>query len=152
MVDIFFKCAACGNDLVVDETRRGMTVECPDCQTPITVPTMLIVRQCPHCRQRLMVAAEMKGALLHCSACREVIRAPGPAKDLRAGETSVVMACPHCHANVNVTEEIANRPTPCPSCGAQVYFRNTTVFKGSRQAGPPKPREHDALLFRRKSR
>lgn len=152
MPDIFFKCEACGNHLVVDEARRGLTVECPDCHAPIAIPTMLDVHQCPRCGQRLMIAPEMKGALVHCSSCQEAIRAPGLSSDQVVGETSVVIVCPQCHANINVSEEISNRATPCPSCGEQVYFRDALGFKGSQNAGPPKSKDHDDLRFRRKSR
>jgi len=152
MPDIFFKCEACGNHLVVDEARRGMAVECPDCHAPIAIPTMLNVHQCPGCGQRLMIAPEMKGLLVHCSSCREAVRAPGLSSDQEAGETSVVIVCPNCHANVHVSEEISNRPTPCPSCGEQVYFRDPLGFKVSQNAVPPKPKDHDELRFRRKSR
>jgi len=152
MPDIYFKCGACGNHLVADEARRGMSVECPDCHAPIAIPTMLSVHQCPHCGQRLMIAPEMKGALVHCSSCREAFRAPGLSSDQGAGETSVVIVCPQCHVNVNISEEISNRPTPCPSCGEQVYFRDALGLKESPNTGPPKSKDHDELRFRRKSR
>jgi DNA-directed RNA polymerase subunit RPC12/RpoP len=151
MSDIYFKCEACGNHLVVDEARRGMPIECPDCHAPVAVPTMLRVHQCPQCGQRLMIGPEMKGALLHCSSCEEAVRAPGLSSDPGAGETSVVIVCPQCHANVNVSEEISNRPAPCPNCGARVYFRDTLRPNEGQNAGPPKPKEHDEFRFRRKS-
>ena len=151
MPDIFFKCEACGNHLVVDEARRGISVECPHCQAPTAIPTMLNVQQCPRCGQRLMIAPAMKGALVHCSSCKEAIRAPGLSSDQQAGENSVVIVCPKCHANINVSEEISNRPTPCPSCGEQVYFRDALGFKGSQNAKPPKSKGHDEYRFRRRS-
>ena len=77
MTDIFFKCAACDNPLVVDEARRGMPVECPHCQASIVIPSRVIIHQCPGCGQRLMIAREMSGRLLHCSACRASVLAPG---------------------------------------------------------------------------
>jgi DNA-directed RNA polymerase subunit M/transcription elongation factor TFIIS len=113
---------------------------------------VLNVQQCPRCGQRLMIAPQMKGELVHCSSCQEPIRAPGLSSDQEAGEGSVVIACPQCHAKVNISEEISNRPTPCPSCGEQVYFRDTIGLKGSQNIGPPKPKDHDGLRFRRKSR
>jgi DNA-directed RNA polymerase subunit RPC12/RpoP len=152
MSDIFFKCSACSNPLIVDETRRGMTVDCPDCHASIAVPTVLSVLQCPRCGQRLMIAPEMKGALVHCSSCREAIRAPGSSGNQEAGESSVVTVCPQCHAGVNVSEEMSNRPTPCPSCGEQVYFRDPLGLKGRPNAEPPKPKGHDQYRFRRRSR
>jgi len=98
-----------------------------------------------------MIAPEMKGELVHCSSCKEAIRAPGQANGKPAGEDSVVIVCPKCHANIKVSEEISNRPTPCPSCGEQVYFRDALGFKGSQNAKPPKSKGHDELRFRRKS-
>jgi predicted RNA-binding Zn-ribbon protein involved in translation (DUF1610 family) len=152
MVDIFFKCEACGKHLVVDEARKGMPVECPACQAAIAIPTMLNVHQCPRCGQRLMISSQMKGDLLHCSACQEAIRAPGLTGECGAGENSVVIACPLCHANVDVTEEMLNRPIPCPSCGEQVYFRDPREIKGGQPAESPKPKGYDEFQFRRKSR
>jgi DNA-directed RNA polymerase subunit RPC12/RpoP len=152
MPDIYFKCGACGNHLIVDEVRRGMSVACPDCQMPVAIPTSLSVHQCHHCGGRLMIASEMKGALVHCSSCHEPIRIPGQSSEQKAGDGSVVTVCPQCHANVSLPEEITNRPTPCPSCGEQVYFRDTVGFKRSSNVRLPKPKEHDELLFRRKTR
>jgi DNA-directed RNA polymerase subunit M/transcription elongation factor TFIIS len=152
MPDIFFKCEACGNHLVVDEARRGLTVACPDCHTPVAIPTMLNVQQCPRCGQRLMIAPEMKGVLVHCPSCREAIRTPGLCSDQGAEESAVLMVCPRCRASVAITEEISNRPTPCPSCGELVYFRDALQIKGSQNPEPPKPKENDPLRFRRKSR
>jgi DNA-directed RNA polymerase subunit RPC12/RpoP len=152
MSDIFFKCEACGHRLVVDESRRGMPMNCPDCHTAISAPTTLSVHQCFHCGQRLMIAPDMKGALVHCSACQEATRAPGVSSDRGVGDTTVVNVCPQCHASVNVSEEISNRPTPCPSCGEQVYFRDKLAPQGSASVRSPKPNGHDELRFRRRSR
>jgi predicted RNA-binding Zn-ribbon protein involved in translation (DUF1610 family) len=152
MPNIHFKCEACGHHLVVDETRRGMPIECPDCQAPIAIPATLSVHQCPRCGQRLMIGPKMEGTLVHCSSCQEAVRAPGRSSDQGAGETSVVIVCPQCHAGVHVTEEISNRPTPCPSCGELVYFRDPRARNGMLNAGPPQPKGHDAYRFRRKSR
>jgi DNA-directed RNA polymerase subunit M/transcription elongation factor TFIIS len=152
MPDIFFKCEACGKHLVADEARRGMTVKCSDCDARVTIAPVLNVQQCPRCGQRLMIAPEMKGELLHCSSCQEAIRAPGHSSDQRAREGSIVIACPKCHANVDVPEEISDRPTPCPSCGEQVYFRDKLGPKGRVNVGPPKPKDHDEFRFRRRSR
>ena len=152
MSDIFFKCEACGKHLVADEARRGMTVQCPGCNAPVTIAPVLSVQQCPRCGQRLMIAPEMKGELVHCPSCQEAIRVPGQSSDQRAGEASVVIVCPKCHANIDVSEEISNRPTPCPNCGEQVYFRDMPGLKGSPNVGPPKPKDHDEFRFRRRSR
>lgn len=152
MPDIFFKCEACGRHLVADEARRGMTINCPDCNVPIIIAPVLDVQQCPRCGQRLMIAPEMKGELVHCSSCHEAIRAPGQASGQQVGEASVAIICPKCHANIKVSEEISNRPSPCPSCGEQVYFRDALGSKGSQNAEPPKSKGHDELRFRRKSR
>jgi DNA-directed RNA polymerase subunit M/transcription elongation factor TFIIS len=151
MPDIFFKCASCGKHLVADESRRGMTINCPDCQASIAIAPVLDVQQCPRCGQRLMIAPEMKGELVHCSSCHAVIRAPGQAIGQKTGGDSVVIVCPKCHANINVSAGLSNRPTPCPSCGEQVYFRDEFEPEGSQRAEPPKPKGHDELRFRRKS-
>jgi DNA-directed RNA polymerase subunit RPC12/RpoP len=153
MSDIFFKCGACGNHLVVDEGRRGISIKCPDCSAPITIPTALAVQQCHNCGERLMIAPDTKGVLVHCSSCHEPVRAAGLCSDPDVAEHSVAIVCPQCHASVNVSEEISNRPTPCPRCGEQVYFQDAIALKkGQTTAGPPKAKEHDGLRFRRKSR
>jgi len=152
MSDIFFKCVACGRHLVVDEARRGMSIDCPGCHVPITIASVLDVQQCPGCGQRLMIAPEMKGELVHCSSCKEAIRAPGQASGQQTGENSVVIVCPKCHASIKVSEEISNRPTTCPSCGEQVYFRDALGSQGSQNANPPKSKGHDEFRYRRKTR
>jgi len=149
--DIFFKCNACGNHLVVDEARRGMTVECPKCDASIAVPRSLSIRQCPRCGQRIMIGPAMKGELVHCSSCHEVIRTPGQATGSKAKECSAVFICPKCHAEVEALEEISNRPTSCPSCGEQVYFRDPLGPRGNLNVGPPKPKGYDEYRFRKKS-
>jgi DNA-directed RNA polymerase subunit M/transcription elongation factor TFIIS len=151
MIDIFFKCEACGNHLVVDEARRSVAVECPDCHAPIVIPATLNAQQCPRCGRRLMIAPGMKGALVHCSSCREAIRTPGASTDQAIGDSSAGIVCPQCHAIVRVPEETLNRPTPCPSCGGQVYFRDPLGLKGRPNAEPPKPKDNDPLRYRRRS-
>ncbi len=137
---------------MIDESRRGLLANCPDCQTPLETPTTLNVHQCPRCGQRLMIAPQLKGALVHCSSCQEAIRVPGLASNPVTGESAVVSVCPRCHASVNVAEEIANRPTPCPKCGEQVVFGDPLGRDTRSNVGPPKPKGHDEFRFRRKSK
>lgn len=152
MADIYFRCKACGQHLVVDEARRGLSAHCPDCQAQLDVPTRLHAQQCPQCAARLMVAPEMSGALLHCSECQEPIRIPGSSSESTVGEPASQGPCPRCHVTVAVVEETSNRPTPCPNCGEQVYFRTPVGQTQNPKAGLPQPKGHDELRFRRRSR
>lgn len=89
MLDIFFKCEACGRHFVADDAGGGVTINCPDCNTPTTIPEISTIGKCPRCRQRLKFSPEMKGEVVHCRACHEKVRLPGQ----------------HC-------------PKICPKCGA----------------------------------
>jgi hypothetical protein len=64
MPDIFFKCGSCGNHLVADDAGAGQTIDCPDCNTPTTIPEISTTHQCPQYRQRLKFSPEMKGELV----------------------------------------------------------------------------------------
>jgi DNA-directed RNA polymerase subunit RPC12/RpoP len=77
MPDIFFKCGSCGDHLVADDAGAGQTIDCPDCNTPTTIPEISTTHQCPQCRQRLKFSPEMKGELVHCPACHGEVRLPG---------------------------------------------------------------------------
>jgi CheY-like chemotaxis protein/DNA-directed RNA polymerase subunit RPC12/RpoP len=77
ILDIFFKCLACGRHFVAADTGAGVTIDCPDCNTPTTIPEIATIGKCPRCRQRLKFSPEMKGESVHCPACHEKIRLPG---------------------------------------------------------------------------
>ena len=77
MPDIFFKCGSCGNHLVADDAGAGQTIDCPDCNTPTTIPEISTIGKCPRCGQRLKFSPEMKGELVHCPACHVQFRLPG---------------------------------------------------------------------------
>jgi DNA-directed RNA polymerase subunit RPC12/RpoP len=77
MPDIFFRCGLCGRHFVADEAGVGMEINCPDCNTPTTIPEISTSGKCPRCRQRLKFSPEMKGESVHCPACRSEVRLPG---------------------------------------------------------------------------
>ena len=87
MPDIFFKCGTCGKHLVVDETRAGATVSCPDCNAVIMIPDLLIVQECPHCREVIKAATEVKGELLRCPSCQGVVPLPGQPQSIEEPAT-----------------------------------------------------------------
>jgi len=154
MSDIIFKCEACRNHLIVDEARRGMSVECPDCHASIAIPSMLVVYQCPRCQQRLMLSPSMKGELVHCSSCEKEIHLPEQLGGEGVRESPVVFVCPECHAEVEVPEGSSGQPapSPCPKCGKQVHFQARPGLEGVEKGEPPIPKEHDRSLFRRRFR
>ncbi len=78
MPDIFFKCGSCGNHLVADDAGAGVRIDCPDCNTPTTVPEISTIGKCPRCRYRLKFSSEMKGELVDCPLCHLELRLPGP--------------------------------------------------------------------------
>jgi phage FluMu protein Com len=77
MSDIFFKCRVCGKYLVVDDEGAGLTVDCPDCRASISIPDLLLVHECPHCKQIVKAACEMTGELVLCRSCQTEVRLPG---------------------------------------------------------------------------
>jgi hypothetical protein len=38
-MDIFLTCFECGKNLVIDEAGAGITIDCPECGTPVCVPS-----------------------------------------------------------------------------------------------------------------
>jgi phage FluMu protein Com len=77
MSDIFFKCRVCGKYLVVDDEGVGLAIDCPDCHASITVPDLLLVHECPRCKQIVKAACEMMGELVLCRSCQTEVRLPG---------------------------------------------------------------------------
>jgi DNA-directed RNA polymerase subunit RPC12/RpoP len=49
-MDIEFDCSNCGQHLVVDNSAEGMTVDCPKCNQPLTVPPPS-QKKCPFCAE-----------------------------------------------------------------------------------------------------
>lgn len=57
MADLTFKCPHCQNDLSVDESGAGMTVDCPECNRKLNIPSPAKITtakrgsivQCPNC-------------------------------------------------------------------------------------------------------
>jgi len=85
MSDIFFKCAACGKYLVVDDTGAGLAIDCPDCNNPITIPELLIVQECPRCRLVVEASPEMRGEVVQCPSCQSGVRLPGQPQSAGSG-------------------------------------------------------------------
>ena len=128
MADVFFKCRACDKHLVVADEGVGLTIHCPGCQTAIAVPTVLLVHQCPHCKERIKSSAEMKGELVDCPACGKEFQVPGTQA---VTPTTVAYICPACQAEVEAPEQVPDQTSPCPSCGAQVHFRRKLRLKAA---------------------
>ena len=89
MPDVFFKCEACGRHFVADDAGAGLIIDCPDCNTPTTIPEIATTGKCPRCRYRLKFSPEIRGESVHCPACHGEVRLPGQ-----------------------------RYPTICPQCGA----------------------------------
>ncbi|MEI6084609.1 MAG: hypothetical protein WCS70_09940 [Verrucomicrobiota bacterium] len=125
MADVFFKCRACDKHLVVGDEGVGLSIHCPGCQSAISVPTVLLVHQCPHCDAKIKSAAEMKGERVDCPECGKEFPVPGAA----VAPAAVAYICPACQAEVVAPEQVAEKTSPCPSCGAAVHFRRKLYLK-----------------------
>ncbi len=79
MSDIFFNCATCGKDLVVDEAGAGLTVNCPVCNADILIPLQSTppppppptTKECPFCKNKIPAAA------IICVLCGKSLKAGG---------------------------------------------------------------------------
>jgi hypothetical protein len=69
-MDIFLTCDECGKNLVIDEAGAGITIDCPECGTPVYVPSAL--QQEP---QNAPARVEVK------STARRTTPMPAPAAD-----------------------------------------------------------------------
>ena len=76
MSDIFFTCGSCEKHLVVDDAGAGVSINCPDCNAPVSIPKIAIVYPCPHCAQKLKYTPSMKGQRTHCSTCQAEVQFP----------------------------------------------------------------------------
>ena len=138
MADIFFKCEACGNPLVVDDAGAGLTLDCPDCQGTIDIPKVLLVHECPNCHQKAKASAEMKGETVHCSGCQKDFTLPGqPQRSSPAGVARVALICPECQAEIEAPEEMTRGRSPCPNCGQVVQFRHKLRLKQTQEPAIP---------------
>jgi DNA-directed RNA polymerase subunit RPC12/RpoP len=139
MSDIFFKCEACGNPLVVDDAGAGLTVDCPDCRKVIAIPKVLLVHECPHCKQKAKASAEMKGETVRCSGCQHEFSIPGQPPRQPAAARLIALICPNCQAEIETPEEVIHHNSPCPNCGESVHFRVKLRLKESTAALPLLP-------------
>ena len=78
MADIIFDCPECGHNLEVDEKGAGMTVPCPECTKPITIPFPAIAhasintKPCPFCGELILTVAKK------CKHCGEFLNMTQP--------------------------------------------------------------------------
>ena len=76
MADINFDCPECRHNLEVDESGAGMTVPCPECSRPITIPFPALApfqvktRACPFCGEQILSVAKK------CKHCGEFLDRP----------------------------------------------------------------------------
>ena len=95
MRDIFFKCQACGQDLVVDAAGAGLEVNCPECNAAIVIPRTVqtsstppagspalpqdsipVVCTMPLCCKHFSVPADMAGKRVKCPCCERDVQVP----------------------------------------------------------------------------
>lgn len=137
MPDIFFKCEACGNPLIVDDTGAGLSIDCPDCRQPIAIPKVLLIHECPHCKQKVKASAEMKGEPVKCSSCNEEFTIPGQPPRPVSTAALVALICPACQAEIEAPEEVTHQTSPCPNCGERVHFRHKLRLKDTKSSDLP---------------
>ena len=89
MSDIFFKCKACGKRLVAGDVRMGTIVNCPGCDAAITIPEMLIGQECPHCKEVVKAAVEVRGELVPCPSCQAEVPLPGQPQSIEKLATNL---------------------------------------------------------------
>ncbi len=116
MADVFFKCHACGNNLLVEETGVGQAYDCLHCGQSLIIPVPAGEVACAGCRQTLKIPDGMEGQSVRCPNCRQPVRVPGARQQvkLKASPVANVTAgseCPSCHAPVPADAVI------CIQCG-----------------------------------
>jgi DNA-directed RNA polymerase subunit RPC12/RpoP len=110
MLNLFFKCGSCGGRLITDEATAGSSFKCHHCKASTTVPTSIMVSECPGCKEPLKTAAEMNGELVDCPYCHAVERCPYLQGD------NIVFVCRRCHETVSVSQADAGKLACCPKC------------------------------------
>ena len=77
MATIYFKCS-CGKSLAVDDAGAGRTVNCTDCDAPVTVPIPNIHWKCS-CGSIMLAPNSLSEQTVQCYDCK--IRSQVPASD-----------------------------------------------------------------------
>ena len=122
MPDIFFNCSSCGKHLVVDDSGAGLSINCPDCNAPVSLPKLTLVYSCPHCTEKLKYTSSMKGQQVHCSKCGGDIQFPGTAANdarlFRSPQSTQPQkpqpTCPSCR------KVVQQEASFCGNCGASL--------------------------------
>lgn len=107
MPDIVFKCRSCGKHLVVDEAGAGVKIDCPDCKTPLTIPTAGSPACCWSCGYVLAVALSLADEELNCPNCKIALPAIVKSRAIPLGEPS---------QRPSQARPTAKPETLCPSC------------------------------------
>ncbi len=113
MADIFFKCTACGQNLLIEETGVGLTYDCLHCGHQMVVPPPGDEVECENCRQTLKVARGMEGESVRCPHCGGTVTVPTEDRPrVKLKSESAPPPLP--------TAMPAATPSECPSCHAPV--------------------------------
>jgi DNA-directed RNA polymerase subunit RPC12/RpoP len=110
MLNLFFKCSSCGRRLITDEAQAGSPVDCPDCHVHATIPTTILIQECPRCKQPLKAAAEMNGELVDCPYCDAEVRCP------YWQDNEIIFTCRRCNESISVPQLNAGQLISCPKC------------------------------------
>jgi predicted nucleic acid-binding Zn ribbon protein len=88
-MDIEFNCGWCGQHIAIDEAGAGLSIECPKCGQPLTVPRevsprIVTSRKCPFCAEVILPDA------IKCKHCGEFLGTER--KKQRIGTAGNIMA------------------------------------------------------------
>jgi len=115
MADILFTCPHCSKSLAIDDKGAGLTINCPDCQNPTTIPQPTIFLRCSSCKSELSAPEELKGEIRNCPACnKEVILFSQTTSSLKA-------TCPKCNATCSPDARF------CVNCGMSLKGNTPSV-------------------------
>jgi DNA-directed RNA polymerase subunit RPC12/RpoP len=119
-IDIFFKCPACGKDLVVDNAGAGVEINCPVCNEKILIPKatqssdtrlpgsaffpqdrIAVVCKMFLCCKHFSVPADMAGRTVKCPCCERDVQVPHQPEASRVER--------HLHAKVVLSPACSSR-------------------------------------------
>jgi len=123
MPDIFFKCEACGNNLVADDAGSGLEFSCPYCNALNRIPGRLAEKTAIRIPIPNKVSATRAPSPTAAKAdskqkvARFSTRGTGTKPPAVEAATQIEFTCKYCHQQITASPSVAGRLMQCPQCG-----------------------------------
>lgn len=140
MPKILFKCRSCGSQLLQENSSAGRQVDCPICDSSLTIPKTAVVYTCPHsdCSRTVRIDIALRGDGLRCPGCNRAMMLPIRRADM------IICLCKRCEKLIEIPSSAAGKLLSCPKCNDWIRGPELTVTADASattdavdQAAPP---------------